>query len=131
VSAGGGECTLTLDQPVPAVLVEDSDHAEAIASPFRNVQAIETDVTSVVGIPTYPATVGKYLWLLTRGIGWVAPQADVSVGSNNRQVVFRHDGSIDTHTYNDATVATGPHAGFAISNLAAGTQAAPFVKFDI
>ena len=123
--------TLTLDDPIPVALVGDSDHAEAMASPYRNVQSGTGTTSSIVGIPTYPATMGKYTWLLTKGVGWVAPQAEVSVGNNVREVVFRHDGSLDEHDYSDANVAKAQHAGYALQNAAAGTQAAPFVMLDM
>ncbi len=131
VESGGGTCVITLDDPIPVALALTDDHAEAIASPYLDIRSTTEDTSSVVGIPTVAATVGQFLWLLKKGVGWVAPQADVSTGSNNREVVFRHDGSIDTHTYNDATVATGQHAGYVLKNAAAGAQGAPFVMFDM
>jgi len=131
VAGGGGTCVLTLDDPIPVAVEVTNDHAEVMASPFYNVQSLTTDTMSVVGIPTVAATVGQFLWLLKKGIGWVAPQTGVSVGSNNREVVFRHDGSIDEHKYNDATVAKGQHAGYVVQNAAGGGQGAPFVHFDI
>ncbi len=131
VASTGGECTLTLDDPIPVALVGDSDHGEAMASPYLDVRSGTGATSSIVGIPTVAATVGQFLWLLKRGIGWVAPQAEVSVGTNNREVVFRHDGSIDEHDYSDSNVAKGQHAGYVVQNAAGAGQGAPFVMFDI
>lgn len=131
VPAGGGECTIALDDPIPAALVADSDHGEAMASPYLDVRNTTEATSSVVGVPTWPATVGQYLWLQVKGITWIAPQAEVSVGTNNRQIVFRHDGSIDEHDYSDANVAKGQHAGYVVQNAAGGGQGAPFIMLDI
>ncbi len=131
VEAGGGEITLTLDDPIPVALVADSDHGEAMASPYLDVRTGTGSTSSIVGIPTVAATVGQFLWLQKKGISWVAPQAEVSVGNNNREVVFRHDGSIDEHDYSDANVAKGQHAGYVVQNASGAGQGAPFVMFDI
>ncbi len=131
VTAGAHEITLTLDDPLPVALVEDTSHAEAMASPYLDVRSTTEATSSVVGIPTVAATVNQYLWLLKKGIGWVAPQAAVSTGNNNREVVFRHDGSIDEHDYSDANVTKAQHAGFVVQNASGAGQGAPFVMFDI
>ncbi len=131
IAAGGGEMTVTLDSPTPVAIVVDVTHCEAMASPFLNVKTDTSDATSVVGIPTYPATDGKYCWLLVSGVGWAAPQAEVGTGTNDQEVVFRHDGSLDEHDYSDANVTKGQHAGFVLTRAYGGTQGAPFVKFSI
>ena len=131
VAAEGGEMTLTLDAPLPVALTVDTDHGECMASPYLDVRSTTGGTTSVVGIPCVAATVGQYLWIQTWGPVWIAPQAAVSVGTNNRQVVFRHDGSIDEHDYSDANVAKGQHAGFVIQNAAGGGQGAAFIMLQI
>lgn len=128
-AGGGGTVTLTLDDPIPVALATD-DHAEAMASPYLDVRSTTENTKSVVGIPTVAATVGQYLWLLKKGVGWAAPQAEVSVGNNNRAIVVRHDGSIDEHDYTDANVAKGQAVGYVLQNAAGATQGAPFVMFD-
>lgn len=131
VLATGGEMTVTLDDPLPCDLVVDADHGECISSPYLDVRTDNGAVSSVGGLPSVPATVNKYFWLKTAGIGWLAPQAEVSVGNNNREVVFRHDGSLDEHDYSDANVAKAQHAGWVVQNAAAGAQGAPFVQFNL
>lgn len=130
VGAGGGAMTVVVDKPLPVALTAVS-HGECMANPYANVQTLNSDTTSVVGIPTVAATLGQYLWLQTWGPIWIAPQAGVSVGSNNREVVFRHDGSIDVHDPADPNVAKGQHAGFVLANAAGGGQGAPFIMLQI
>lgn len=131
VTAAAGEMTLVLDEGIPAAITVDVDHGECMASPYRNVQTTSAATTSVVGMPTYVATVGQYLWLQTYGPCWIAPQGEVSTGNNDRQVVFRHDGSIDQHDSTDANVAMGQHAGFVITNANGGGQGAAFIMLQI
>jgi hypothetical protein len=131
VAADGGEMTVTLDSPTPAAVVVDVTHCEAMASPFRKVVSGNYPQQAIVGIPTYPATTGKYFWLLVNGVAWASPQAEVGEAEHDLQVVFRHDGSIDEHDYSDAYVTKQQHAGFVLTHAPAGTQGAPFVKFGI
>ncbi len=126
-----GEMTVTLDSPTPAAVVVDVSHCECMASPFRKVISGNYPKQAIVGIPTYPATTGKYFWLLVDGVGWASPQAEVGEADHDLQVVFRHDGSIDEHDYSDAYVTKQQHAGYVLTHAPAGTQGAPFVKFSI
>jgi len=126
-TTGAGPMTLTLDAPIPVALTAASMHAECMASLYLNVKTLTSTTTSVVGVPTVAATVGQYLWLQTWGPCWIAPQAEVSVGNNNRRVVFRHDGSIDEDDVADANVSKGQIAGFVLANAPGGGQGAPFI----
>lgn len=132
VAGGGGECTLTLLNGIPVALdAGNVDHGEAMASPYSDVRSLTSTTTSVLGIPTWVATVGQYLWIQTWGPCWIAPQGAVSTGTNDRQVVFRHDGSIDQHDSTDANVAMGQHAGFVMKQGNGGGQGAAFVMLQI
>ena len=126
-----GEMTLVIDQPIPLALITDTDHAECMASPYLNLQANTDTISSVLGIPTLIATSGQYFWLQTWGPVWIAPQGAVSTGNNDRQVVFRHDGSIDQHDYSDAVVQFAQHAGFVLANASGGGQGAAFIMLQI
>ena len=127
----GGEMTITLDSPIPVALTVDTDHGEAIASPYSSVQTLADTTSSVLGIPTVAATIGQYLWLQVEGPSWVAPQGAVSTGNNDREVIFRHDGSLDQHDYNDANTKFGQHAGVIAMNAIGGGQGAPVVFLQI
>lgn len=128
---GGGTMVVTIDRPLPCPLTAATMHGECMANPYLNVQTSIDNTMSVVGMPTMPATVGQYLWLQTWGPVWIAPQAEVSVGNNNRRVVFRHDGSIDEDDGTDANVSKAQIAGFVMANAPGGTQGAPFIFLQI
>lgn len=131
VVSGGGEMTVGLDSPLPVALVKDSDHGECMANPYSSVQTLTDNVSSVLGIPTVAATNGQWLWLQVEGRTWVAPQGAVSTGNNDREVVFRHDGSLDQHDYSDGVVEFAQHAGVIMMNAIGGGQGAPFVCLQI
>ena len=128
---GVGEMTLTLDKPLPVVLTEETDHGECMASPYLDVRSTTEDTSSIVGIPARVADAGEFLWIQTWGPVWIAPQGEVSVGSNNRQVVFRHDGSIDEYDGIDSNTIKAQHAGFILQNARDGGQGAAFVMLQI
>ncbi len=132
VAGGGGEMTLTLLNGIPAALdAGDVDHAESMASVYADVRTSTSNIKSIVGIPTFAATVGQYLWIQTWGPVWIAPQGSVSVGNNHRQVVFRHDGSVDDHDDADVNVEQGQHAGFVLKQGNGGGQGAAFIMLQI
>lgn len=131
-TAGAGEMTLELDDPIPVDLTVNTDHAECMASPYYELRSGSSNSKSKMGIPAVAATtVEPYHWLQTWGPCWVAPQGSVSVGNNHRQVVFRHDGSIDDHDSSDADVAQAQHAGFVLANAPGGGQGAAFILLQI
>jgi len=131
VASGGGEMTVTVDQGLPVALVGDTDYCECVANRFIDVRIGASATRSIVGIPEYSATVGQYVWIQTWGPRWVAPQGAVGTGNNDRQVVFRHDGSVDQHDYSDANVAMGQHAGWNMANAIGGGQGAAFIFLQI
>jgi hypothetical protein len=131
VAAGGGEMTLELTDPIPYDLDVDADHGECAPSIWYGVHTANDTVSSVMGAAEVLAASGTFLWLKTWGPHWISPQAAISVGNNNRQVVARHDGSLDEHDYNDADVTLAQHVGFVLFNDPAGAQAAPFVMLQI
>lgn len=131
VASGGGEMRITVDQGFPVALVGDTDKVECMASRFLDVRIGASATKSIIGIPEYSATVGQYVWVQTWGPRWVAPQGAVGTGNNDRQVVFRHDGSVDQHDYSDANVALGQHAGWNMANAIGAGQGAAFIFLQI
>ena len=131
VVAGGGEMTVGLDSPTPVAIVVDVTHSECMASPYAGVKTATDNTSSVMGIATLLAASGKYLWLQVAGPCWIAPQGEVSVGNNNRNVVFRHDGSIDEYDASDANTIKAQHAGYVIANAIGGGQGAAFIMLQI
>jgi len=125
------EMTVELDAGIPIALDADTDYGECMASPYSDVRSTNSATKSIIGVPVVAATVGKYLWIQTWGPCWISPQAAVSVGNTNRQVVFRHDGSLDEHDYSDAYTTKAQHAGFVLANAAGATQGAAFIMLQI
>lgn len=130
VAAGANEMTVELDAGIPVALDADNDHAECMASHYSDVRTLTSPYRSVVGMPMVAAS-SQWLWLQTWGPVWIAPQAEVSVSYNDRQVVFRHDGSIDQHDYSDTHTKYAQHAGFVLCNARGDTQGAAFIMLQI
>lgn len=131
VTTGAGEMTLTLDTGIPHAITVDVDHMECMASPYKNVITSTSGQKSVVVVPTSAMTIGMYGWGQTWGICWLAPQGAVATGTNDRQVVFRHDSSVDQHDSDDANVELAQHAGFILKDIRGGGQGAPFIMLQI
>jgi len=141
VASSGGTMTLVTDEGVQNALTTD-DHAELIASPYRNILAqaslAYSNTYGHIGRPVIPATSGQFLWVQTWGPCFLSPQTDVGVNTGgsgagqNYVVVSRHDGSIDTLLYSDATHDQAQIVGFVMAcATTAGGQGAPFVFLTI
>jgi len=131
VASGGGTMTVVVTDPIPVALTT-SDHGECMASPYSYLTASTSNAYGAfMGLPQLVYTSGQYGWIQTWGPCWIAPQAAVGAGANNRTCVFRHDGSIDeldmTATTHDLANSNGQIAGYVMSHAQAGTQGAPFV----
>ncbi len=132
----GGTMTIKVDGKIKVALTT-SDHAEIMASPYsyvKNGVYSENYQDMKVGVPVVIATSGQFLWLQTWGPCFLSPQdGDVgantggSAASNNHEVIFRHDGTIDQIVYNDVTIsAKAQRAGVVMARGSGGAQGAPF-----
>lgn len=132
VTTGAGEITLTLNKPIPVALTLNVDHGEAMASSYLDVRTGNcSGRRPFLGKADVAATVGQYLWIHKRkGATWLAPQGEVGVGDNDNEVVWRHDGSLDEHDYNDAYTTKAQHAGKVLTRAAGETQGAPFIELQ-
>ncbi|KKM22824.1 hypothetical protein LCGC14_1621380 [marine sediment metagenome] len=131
VTSGAGEMTLELTDPIPVALVTDTDHAECMASPYSYLTTSTSEKYAVVGMAQLVYTSGEFGWVQVAGPTWIAPQAAVGSGSNNRICIFRHDGSIDELDYSDAANSKGQIAGYVMQNAQAGGQGAAFIQLQI
>lgn len=128
----GGVMVVTLDKPLPRDIDPVTNfHAECMANPYMDVVTGNYPLAPVVGMPTLPAALGEFLWFQTWGPLWGITQLRAGVGDHNRQLVFRHDGSIDMHDPTDGTTMYQQHAGFIMANTLAGGQGAPFTFLQI
>jgi hypothetical protein len=125
------DCTIEVDAPIPVALTT-SDTGEAMASPYLNVKTASSTYASVVGVPAVAATDGTWFWLQTWGVCWIATSAECGAGENDRNVVFRYNGSGDECAYNGTyNTAKAQQAGFILANAYGGTQGAPFIMLQI
>lgn len=127
---GSNEMTVKIDHGIEVALTENTDHAECMASPYIDVRTDGASNKSVVGIPVCIAKNGEFCFLQTWGPCWVAPQTAVGTGNNDRQVVFRHDGSVDRHD-TGATTKYAQHAGWNMANGIGGGQGAALIFLQI
>jgi len=131
VTTGAGEMTIVVTDPIPVALIEDTDHIECMASPYNYLTASTSNNYAVYGMPQLVYTSGQFGWIQTWGPTWIAPQAAVGSGSNNKIGIFRHDGSIDELDYSDANNSKGQIAGFVMTHAQGGGQGAPFFFLQI
>jgi len=131
-TAAGQVMVLTLDKPVPIPLtVVGVVNVECMASPYLNVQTGLDQYASKVGMPTMPAVLGEYLWLQTWGPVWIAPAGGVSVGVENRRVVFGGNGGVFDEDPTIAVRETQQYAGFVLANAPGDGQGAAFIFLQI
>ncbi|MBE3088314.1 MAG: hypothetical protein IMZ61_13885 [Planctomycetes bacterium] len=121
--AAGGTCVIALDYPLTVALTTAS-YAFVMPNPYSNIAYDTGSGNSVAGIPaTYVSAAGYYFWLQTKGRIWIAPQGTVGATAYAREVVWRHDGSIDIHDVASATAKYNQHAGFILDNNASANGA--------
>jgi len=132
--AASNRITLTLDGELPVALTAAADYCEeGMGCPYYNVNHDNANGTRpFLGMAMRLATVAEpYFWIQTWGPARFAPQAGVGTPANVNVCVFRHDGSIDVPVFNDANLKYAQHAGFVMTRLKNGDQAAPFVFLQV
>ena len=132
VAGGGGTIALTIDEPLQLAVTTSVETIEIMASQYIDIRTGNSGGNhAFVGQwKGEVVTATPYGWLLEDGITFIDPQAAVGT-SLNQQLVFRHDGSVDVQDDSDAYAQHMQHAGHVVSYLAAGTQAAPFMRLKI
>jgi hypothetical protein len=130
---GANPMTIFFDVPMD-VLLTTSDVIEAHSSPYLDVTPGGSSNRTIIGLPTRVTADGDYTWLQTWGVCWISPQADVgTVTAGSDQLVFRHDGSVETHDAGSATTKQSQHAGFVMTwgQGDPGGQGAPMMMLQI
>jgi hypothetical protein len=103
-SAAGlaADCTIYLDAPLTAALTTSS-YAFCMPSPYSAVALASSGNEGIIGpAATYVSASGKYFFCQYKGRCWLAPQSTVGVTQYGREVVWRHDGSIQLRDYSSA-----------------------------
>jgi hypothetical protein len=121
-TAGGvsDEITIYLDAPLTEALTTAS-YAFCMPSPWSDVRYGSDINCSHCGISAVEVSDSDvYHWEQTWGLCWIAPQSECGTTDYGREVVFRHDGSIQLRDYSSALGgAYGQVAGFIVDNNAA------------
>ena len=125
VATSGGTMVVELDGGIPYALTAATSVAEAGASPWRAILNSTAAWMPKVGVPTCYAAAGKYVWVQTWGLCWVAPQTGIGTAGYHH-AIFKHDGSVEKITTVDLNH-SDQYAGWSSSWGAAGAQAAPFI----
>ncbi len=137
--------TVTLDRPLPVALAAGST-AACMANEYSAVSQNDEWMT-VVGMAMVIPTALQYLWLQTWGPTWMGAQLTVGdvagANPNNKEVVFRADGSLGLHGLLagaiDPTTHYAQHAGCVMTtlnpypprNAPPPSRGAPFVYLQI
>lgn len=140
-SDGSNYVTITVDGPW-TIAIETAFGVETLRNPYGNVQLRTAPLgtggdgySSVAGMPMCETTAAnQYLWLQTWGPIWVNPTGTsllTTDDSDERQLVFDHEGSVCI--FDDAlnTTAHMQNAGFIIDRIAAGSSGPPLVMLQV
>ena len=139
VATGGGTLKIYIDRPVNLALTT-FDVVEIMASPYKNLLWASSAMGPTIVVPVIVATAGQYSWGQTWGPIWCPPQATAgdndAAGEENFHLIFRADGSVESHNHASAVGGTGynyhqQHAGFVLGCNATKGQAAPFFMLQI
>jgi len=148
-ATSGGNVTLTLDEPLTAVVTSGATYTEVLQNPYGNLRLTAgpsggdagNDYSSVAGLPCAITTVADYfLWIQTWGWIWANPHGsslqNAGITGGERRLVFDCEGSITI----PADVAHGPcgagggyqqPAGFIVDRSAAGVSGPPLIMLQI
>jgi len=131
IALGGGDITITLDSPTPAITPIDK-WCECIRNPYGCVKSNQGEQAMVMGMPTVVAKVNQGLWLQVSGPNWAAPVSGAGGpgGANGLlECVFVGNGSIAIRTTSGNE--NRQLAGVVIAFLDGGGQASPFIMLQI
>jgi hypothetical protein len=115
--------TVYLDAPLTGALTTSS-YSFCMPCPYWDIRLPSgAGTVSIAGVPAaYVSAASKYFWLQTWGLCWIAPQASgPGTISCERQLYFRHDGSVDGYSVAGAGTfaseyCTDQVAGFIVDN---------------
>ena len=120
-----------LDGPLVVAVTGASTGCELFYNPYSSIAlvAAEGQALSKAGVPACEvAASGSYFWLQTWGPCWIAPQnTGFQAEANQRQAIWRHDGTIQASEHGDAYDTTQT-AGFLITE---GYTAGPLFMLQV
>jgi len=119
--AAGTNVVVYLDGPLNRAIVSGTTRILAHPCPYRRLQHQSHVCESHAGVPAaYVSAANRYFWVQTWGPLWVALQGNPGRNNDERQLVFRRDGSLGRHDPADALEQYQQHAGFIIDHTSAG-----------
>jgi hypothetical protein len=85
-----------LDGQIHNAIVASTEACEVYQNPWKGMEVASNSALPIAGVPTTTVSAAaNYFWVQTKGICWVAPQANV--GDNGGMLtMWRHDGSIES-----------------------------------
>lgn len=116
--------TIYLDEPLTAAVTAGTAYAFCMPSPYSAVQLATSGCQGIIGpAATYVSATGLYFWCQYKGRCWLAPQSGVGSTTYAREVVWRHDGSIQLRGTTAVNGLNGQVAGFIVDNNGAANGA--------
>jgi len=86
---------------------------------------------SHAGVPAaYVDAASKFFWVQTWGPVWIAMQGTTGKTIYGREVVFRHDGTLDLHDDDDTHAKYAQHAGYILDTTRTGVGAT-FIQLQV
>jgi hypothetical protein len=135
VNAGGGVCTLTLDEPLDTVVLVggsgvSASNIEVLLNRYAYVKNGNTSGTgyqTFIGLPARRIPSTYYGWVQTQGILWGTSDNNTCNSDGDRQIYFANNGSFVSGNDVTGDVNVQQLAGHAVDASSNGGSNAPFV----
>jgi len=124
-AAANAAFNIRIDAAITNAIVSGTEACEVYRNPFAALQDGSLNSYPKAGIPAaYVSASGRYFWVQTKGVTWVAPQSGVGDAQGQKGAFWRHDGSLDkADTALATTVPAGSssqYAGFTLAGSQSG-----------
>ncbi len=133
VAAGGGACTLTLDEPLDQDVVAATTNIETLMNPWILSDGNTTNSAYVTfrGMPACELAINQYGWVQTAGPCWITSDGNTCNSAGDRQIYFAANGSVVSGNDVTGDINVQQFAGHAIDMSGNGASNAPFVNLDL
>lgn len=130
VAAGGGVCTLTLDEALDTAVTESTTNIETIMNPWilSDGNATNSAYVTFRGMPAREMTINYYGWIQTAGPCWITSDGNTCNSAGDRQIYFASNGSVVSGNDVTGDINVQQLAGHAIDMSSSGGSNAPFVN---
>ncbi len=130
VSAGGGACTLTLDEALDQTVSVGVTTIETLMNPWILSDGNVTSSSYVTfrGMPARRLTINYYGFIQTAGPCWITSDGNTCDSAGDRQIYFVANGSVVSGNDVTSDINLLQLAGHAIDMSGSGASNAPFVN---